>query len=196
MRAWLIALLVTTLLPGCAGLQREANPTVWLALEPALPAGGARAGAPSLEVEAFATAAAFRSTQVSTREGTSRWSFTNYHRWVSEPGEMVAAAARDYLSRSDLFGAVFTPPGPVTADYRLSGAVRSLFWDRERRTAVLEVEVSLIALPDALRGFWIYRREVPVETADVQAYLRAASSALELVLADLRRDIAERSTIR
>jgi len=189
MRAWLVALLLTILLPGCGGLLREAKPTVWLALEPSLPAGAARAGAPSLEVEAFATAAAFRSDQVSVREGTSRWTFTSHHRWVADPGEMVASSVRDYLSRTGLFGAVFTPPGPVEADYRVSGAVRGLFWDREKRTAVLELEVSLIALPDALRGFWIYRREAPVEGDEVQAFLRAASSALGLVLADVGRDV-------
>lgn len=189
MRALLAALLLMSLLPGCGGLMREAKPTVWLALEPALPAAGARAGAPSLEVAAFATAPAFRSDQVATREGTSRWSFTTYHRWVADPGEMVASAARDYLSRSGLFGAVFTPPGPVDADYRLCGAVRSLFWDRQQRTAVLEVEVSLVALPEALRGFWIYRKEAPVDGDEVQAFLRAASLALDLALADLGRDI-------
>jgi hypothetical protein len=103
---------------------------------------------------------------------------------------MVASSARDYLSRTGLFGAVFTPPGPVEAGYRLSGAVRGLFWDRENHTAVLEVEVSLIALPAALRGFWIYRRETPVEGDEVEAFLRSASSALGLVLGDLERDLA------
>lgn len=190
MRAWLAALLLTALVSGCGGLLREAKPTVWLALEPVLPAGGLRAGAPALEVEAFATAAPFGSDRVPTREGTSRWSFTTYHRWVSDPGEMIASAARDHFSHCDLFGAVFTPPGPVAADYRLSGAVRSLYWDRVKRAAVLELEVSLIALPDALRDFRLYRREVPIAGEDVQAFLQAASSALGLVLADLERDIA------
>lgn len=190
MRGLLAALFVTLLLPGCGGLLREAKTTVWLALEPGLPAGDTRAGAPSLEVETFATAAAFGGDRVSTREGTSRWSFTTYHRWVSEPGEMVAAAAREHLSGSGLFGAVFTPPSPVQADYRLSGAVRSLYWDRWRRTAVLEIEVSLIATPDALRGFWIYRKNAAVDGDDVQAFLLAGSSALGGALDDLRRDIA------
>jgi ABC-type uncharacterized transport system auxiliary subunit len=189
MRALQIALLLTLLLPGCAGLMRESKPTVWLALEPALPAGGARAGAPSLEVDSFATAAAFRSDQVSVRDGASRWTYTTYHRWVADPGEMVAAAARDHLSRTGRFGAVFTPPGPVEADYRLSGAVRGLFWDREKHLAVLEAEVTLIALPETLRGFWIYRREAPVEGAEVADFTLAASAALGLVLADLDRDV-------
>jgi ABC-type uncharacterized transport system auxiliary subunit len=169
---------------------RESKSTVWLAFETALPAGSARAGAPSLEVEAFATAAAFRSDQVSVKDGPSRWTFTTHHRWVAEPGELVAASARDYLSRTDLFGAVFTPPGPVEADYRLSGAVRGLYWDREQRTAVLEVEVSLIALPGALWGFWIHRREAPVAGDEVADFLRASSSALGQVLADIGRDLA------
>jgi len=190
MRALLVALLLIALVPGCGGLMRESKPTVWLALEPTLPAGEARAGAPSLEVESFATAAAFRNDQVSAKDGPSRWTYTTYHRWVADPGELVAASARDYLSRTGLFGAVFTPPGPVEADYRLSGAVRGLYWDREKRSAVLEVEVSLIALPGALRGFWIYRRETPVEGDEVAAFLRAASSALGLALADLGRDLA------
>lgn len=190
MRAWLVVLLLTALLPGCGSLLQEAKPTVWLALEPTVPSGGARAGAPSLQVESFATAAAFRSDQVSTRVGPSRWAFAMYHRWVADPGEMVAAAARDYLSRTGLFGAVFTPPGPIEADFRLGGAVRSLYWDRERRAAVVEMEAALIATPGTLRGFWISRKETPVAGDEVEAYLRAASAALGLALADLGRDIA------
>lgn len=189
MRTWPVTLLLTILLPGCGSLLQEAKPTVWLSLEPALPAGGGTAGAPTLEVEAFATDAAFRGDLLSMREGSSRWSFTTYHRWVSEPGQMVASAARDYLGRSGLFGAVFAPPGPVGADYRLGGAVRNLFWDRERHAAVLEVEVSIVALPDTLRGYWVYRKEAPVDGDAVQGYLRAASSALGVALADLSRDI-------
>lgn len=103
---------------------------------------------------------------------------------------MVASCARDYLSRTGLFGAVFTPPGPVAADYRLSGAVRAIFWDRQRSAAVLELEASLITPPDTLRGFWLYRKEAPVQGDEIQAYLHAASSALGLALADLSRDIA------
>jgi ABC-type uncharacterized transport system auxiliary subunit len=190
MRAWLAALFLAMLLPGCGGLQREAKPTVWLSLEPTVPAGGVRLGAPTLEVETFATAPSFRTDQVPAREASSRWTFATYHRWVSDPGDMIASAARDYLSRCGLFGAVFTPPAPVQADLRLSGAVRALYWDRERRAAVLEVELSLIAAPDALRGFWIHRKEVPVPGDGAQGFLAAASSALELVLADLRRDLA------
>ncbi len=190
MRAVLAALLLTVLLPGCGGLLRESKPTVWLALEPALPAGGARAGAPSLEVDTFATAAAFRGDQVSARVGPSRWSFTSYHHWVADPGEMVASSTRDYLSRTGLFGAVFTPPGPLEADYRLSGAVRGLYWDREKGTAVLELEATLIARPATLRGFWVYRKETPVAGDEVQGFLHSASAALGLALVDLSRDLA------
>lgn len=186
-----VALILTFLLPGCGGLLRESKPTSWVSLEPSLPAAAAaRAGAPSLEVVTFATAPAFCNDQVSTRLGASRWSFANYHRWLAEPGEMVASSARDYLGRSGLFAAVFTPPGPLEADYRLSGAVRALYWDRKQGTAVLEMEVSLVAHPDALRGFWIYRKETAVAGEGVDGFLRAASSALELGLADLGRDLA------
>jgi ABC-type uncharacterized transport system auxiliary subunit len=189
MKAIVVALVLTLLLSGCGGLLREAKPTVRLALEPSLPAGGVRAGGPSLEVETFATAAAYCSDQISLREGPSRWSFTTRYRWVADPGEMVASAARGYLSGTGMFGAVFMPPGPVEADYHLSGAVRSLYWDRENRTAVLEIEASLVAHPATLRGFWIYRKDAPVAGETVTDFLRAASSALERALADLNRDL-------
>jgi ABC-type uncharacterized transport system auxiliary subunit len=178
------------LVAGCGGLQHEAKPTVWLALEPALPAGGARAGGPTLEVRDFATAAPFAGEEVASREGASRWSHAAYHRWSAEPGKLVATAARAFLSRGGPFGAVFTPPAPVEADYVLSGAVRSLYWDRERKSAVLEVEASLVAKSGALRGFWVYRRETPVAGDEVAGFIAAASSALDLVLADLARDLA------
>jgi len=190
MRALLAALVLLVLAPGCGGLQREATPTVWLALEPALPAAGSRAGAPSLRIDSFATAETFRDDRLSVREGHSKWSLSAYHRWVADPGEMVASAARDHLSRAGLFSAVFTPPAPVEADYRLSGAVRRLYWDREERTAVVEVEASLVESTDRLRGFWVYRRDTPVQSNDVAGFLRSASAGLDLVLADLDRDLS------
>ena len=64
-------------------------------------------------------------------KGNRRWAFAVYHRWAAAPGEMVAARLREALGRLDLFGAVFTPPAPLDAGYRLSGAVRGLWWDRE-----------------------------------------------------------------
>jgi len=190
MRGLPVVVLAALLVPGCGGLLRESRPTVRLALEPALPADGLRAGAPSLEVGSFATDAAFGSDQLSVREGPSRWSHTINHRWVADPGEMVASSARDYLGRTGLFGAIHTAPGPVPADYRLGGAVRRLFWDREQRAAVLEFEASLVTPAGELRGFWIYRRAAPVEGTEIAAFLRAASSALGLALADLNRDLA------
>jgi ABC-type uncharacterized transport system auxiliary subunit len=189
MRAFRVAISLTLLLSACGGLLHETKPAVRLALEATRPAGGVRAGGPSLAVEAFATAAAYCSDQVSLREGPSRWSFTTRHLWVADPGEMVGAAACDYLTRTDTFAAVFISPGPVEADYRLSGAVRSLYWDRQAHTAVLEVEASLVARPGTLLGFWIYRKETPVAGEKVEDFLGAASSALNLALADLGRDL-------
>jgi hypothetical protein len=52
------------------------------------------------------------------------------------------------------------------------------------------MEVSLVAKPGALRGFWVYRREVPVADDAVAGFLGAASSALGLALADLGHDLA------
>jgi ABC-type uncharacterized transport system auxiliary subunit len=189
MKAGIAALAAAALLAGCAGLSQETRPTVWLALEPALPKGGLRAGGPTIAVERFAGAAPFDGDRVATREAASRWTFAAYHRWVAPPGDMVAARLREALGRLDLFGAVFTPPAPVDADYRLSGAVRGLWWDREARSAVIEVEASLIAGP-RLQGFWVRRAAVPVRGDTVEDYLAAESTALAGVIADLGKDVA------
>lgn len=185
-----VALVAAALLTGCAGMQREVRPTVWVALEPPLPAGGLRAGGPAIEVGRFAAAPPFDTDRVATREGASRWTFAVYHRWAAPPGEMVAARLREALGRLDLFGAVFTPPAPVDPDYCLGGAVRGLSWDRKERTAVIEIEAALIAEPDRLVGFWVRRAAVPVAGDSVEAFLAAGSGALAQVFADLGKDIA------
>jgi ABC-type uncharacterized transport system auxiliary subunit len=189
MRGLIASVLAAACLAGCGGLMREARPVVWLALEPEPPRGGLRAGGPTLEVAGFATVPPFDTDRLPAREGASRWAFSTYHRWVAEPGEMVSSHARDFFGRADLFGAVFTPPAPREADWRISGAVRSLYWDRQRRSAVLEVEVSIVAAPERLAGFRVYRVEVPAAGTDVEHYLKAASTALARVLADVEEDV-------
>jgi ABC-type uncharacterized transport system auxiliary subunit len=190
MKARIATLIAAALLAGCGGLTHETRPTVWLALEPVLPQGGMRAGGPTLEVRRFAAAPPFDTDRVVTREGESRWGFAVYHRWAVPPGEMVAARLRDALGRLDLFGAVFTPPAPLDADYRLSGAVRGLWWDRQARSAVIEIEAALIASPDRLQGFWVRRAAVPVPGESVEAFLPAAAAALSQAITELGDDVA------
>ena len=190
MTSRILILIAAALLAGCAGIERETRPTVWLALEPALPEGTLRAGGPTVVVGRFAAAPPFDTDRVATRERGGQWAFAVYHRWAATPGEMVAARLREALGRLDLFGAVFTPPAPLDADYRLSGAVRGLWWDRESRSAVIEIEVALIAAPARLHGFWVRRAAVPVRGDTVEAFLAAASDAVAQVIAGLGGDIA------
>jgi hypothetical protein len=102
---------------------------------------------------------------------------------------MVAARLREGLGRLNLFGAVFNAPAPVDADYRLSGTVRGLWWDREARSAVVEVEASLVAAGSRLVGFWVRRVAVPVSGDSVEDYLASASKGLAQIIADLGKDI-------
>lgn len=190
MKAALALGVAALLLAGCGSFRHQARPTVWVALEPAPSPGGLKPGGPTIEIGRFASAPPFATDRVASREGTSRWTFAAYHRWVAEPGEMVSSCVRDALSCSDLFGAVFTSPAPHRADYRLSGAVRTLFWDRKEGAAVVELEASLVAAPDRSCGFWVHRAVVPVAANDVDAYLAAASAALAQATAALREDVA------
>jgi ABC-type uncharacterized transport system auxiliary subunit len=190
MKATFAVLAVAALLAGCGGLTQETRPTVWLALEPTPPQGGLRAGGPTVEVRRFAAVPPFDTDRVVTREGESRWDFAVYHRWAVPPGEMVATRLREALGRLDLFGAVFTPPAPLDADYRLSGAVRGLWWDRSAKSAVIEIEAALTARPDQLRGFWVKRAVVPVPGENVENFLAAASAALSQAIAELGADVA------
>jgi uncharacterized lipoprotein NlpE involved in copper resistance len=190
MKTRIATLIAAALLAGCGGLAQETRPTVWLALEPALPQGAMRAGGPTVEVRRFAAAPPFDTDRVVTREGQSRWGFAVYHRWAVPPGEMVAARLRDALGRLDLFGAVFTPPAPLDADYRLSGAVRGLWWDRSAKSAVIEIEAALTARAGRLQGFWVKRAAVPVPGENVEDFLPAASAALSQAIAGLGTEIA------
>ena len=190
MKARMASIAAAALLAGCGGFSHEVRPTVWLALEPTPPGGGLRVGGPTIEVGRFAAAPPFDTDRVATREGGGRWAFAVYHRWAATPGEMVAARLREALGGLDLFGAVFTPPAPLDADYRLSGAVRGLWWDREARSAVIEIEVALVAPPDRLRSFRVRSAAVPVDGDTVEGFLEAASTALAQVLAEVGRDVA------
>jgi hypothetical protein len=54
---------------------------------------------------------------------------------------------------------------------------------------VVELEAPLVGA-DQPCGFWLHRAAVPVTTDSVDAYLAAASSALERAGAALRDDVA------
>lgn len=185
------ALFLTCLLAaGCGTLQRPATPVARVGLDPTLPQGGLLQTGTKLEVLPFASIPPFHTDRVVTRTGEGLWSLANYHRWLAEPGDLIAYHLGEYLARIDRYGAVLSTPGTLRPDIRISGAVRALYWDRERGEAFLEIEVS--AAPAVGNGglFQRYRTSRPVEGDEVQAYLRAASvglsEVLEQVAADLR----------
>jgi ABC-type uncharacterized transport system auxiliary subunit len=182
------ALLGLLTLAACGALHRQASPRIYLGLTAKLPSGGLSPGGPTLQVLPFSAAAEFRSDQLATRTGPDRWNLSQYHRWLAEPGEMVAQAAADYLSRTGRYGAVASAPPPFEPAYRLGGSVRALYWDKAIGRAVVEVEAAA-ASREGVSGFWVYRAEAPVEGSEVGSFTRAAGTALTEVLGRLARDL-------
>lgn len=193
MRKLIFAILVLcgALQSACASLTRPAPSTIWLGLDPPPPSEKWQAVATSLVVSPFSASTPFQTTRIATLTGPSTWDYSRNHRWVAEPGEVIAQHVREHLQKTGLFRAVLSGSAPFDPEYRLGGAAQALYWDRERGSAVVEVEFSLAAYPDLFAGFWVYRSRRPLVGEGIEAFLQAASLALSDILGELTKTLAE-----
>lgn len=118
-----LALLATLVFVGCGSVPKTRYYTLRV---PPPPNTSARKTDFVLQVERFESPAVLRDNRIIFYTSPTQLNFHQYHRWSSDPGELLTEMAMKYFAESGLFQQVYAYPAPVHADYTLRGRVLDL----------------------------------------------------------------------
>jgi cholesterol transport system auxiliary component len=150
----------------------------------------------TVEIGRFSVAQAYNSTAMVYRADGYRVAAPHYHRWRTNPGDMVT----DYLLRdfraSGLFRAVFSYRRPEEARFTVEGGIEEFLELREGggRKAVLGLEVTLLdrSKPEVSERVVFqkrYRAEEAAIDQSSEALARAMSQAMAALSAEIIGDV-------
>jgi len=188
--------LTALLLTGCAGKVRYPD-YYMLALAPSkVPAPNEGYKLPAVAVQRFETSAYLRQGRIVYRQTPEQIGFYEYHRWASDPGQVLTTAMIDSLRAAGIFSTVQTYDGQEHAPYVLQGRLERLDEvDYENR---VRVEVRLFAqLLDTKTGAAVWAgdttKNIIVEQRQVRSVVHAMAQAtqdgVEQLVQDLRKQL-------
>ena len=201
--------LTALLLAGCAGKVRYPD-YYMLALAPSKGPAAGNEGykLPAVAVQRFETPAYLRQGRIVYRQTPEQIGFYEYHRWVSDPGQVVTTAMIDSLRAAGVFSTVQTYDGEAHAPYVLQGRLEHL--DEVDYENGVRVEVRLNAqLLDPKTGTAVWAgdttKNIIVEQRQVRSVVQAMGQAtqdgVDQLVQDLRNQLfaptlaADKSTI-
>jgi ABC-type uncharacterized transport system auxiliary subunit len=183
-------------LAGCAGLVAKPSPPVQeyrLAYAP--PASEGKRLPVTLRVGAVRVASAYAGSGIVYREDAHRLGVYSYHRWATDPGDMVGELlARDLVS-SGRYRAVEYGPSLVPADYEVMSEVEEM---EERLESGCEAHLQIRVLlrrarPQSRQGVVfqrVYDGGEPCTAGDARTVVAAMSGALAEISERLQADLA------
>ena len=186
--------LTALLLTGCAGKVRYPD-YYMLALAPSkVPAPTEGYKLPAVAVQRFETPAYLRQGRIVYRQTPEQIGFYEYHRWASDPGQVLTTAMIDSLRGADIFSTVQIYDGQQHAPYVLQGRLERL--DEVDYENGVRVEVRLFAqLLDTKTGVAVWAgdttKNIIVEQRQMKSVVRAMAQAtqdgVEQLVQDLRK---------
>ncbi len=200
--------LTALLMTGCAGKVRYPN-YYTLALAPSKESPSSEGQKlPAVAVQRFETPAYLRQGRIVYRESPQQIGFYDYHRWASDPGQVVTTAMIDSLRAAGIFSTVEIYDGQEHARYVLQGRLEHL--DEVDDENGVRVEVRLFAqLLDTKSGTVVWAgdstKNIIVEQRRVRSVVQAMGQAtqdgVEQLIQDLKNQLfattvaADKSTI-
>ena len=97
----------------------------------------------AIAIQRFETPAYLRQGRIVYRQTPEQIGFYDYHRWASDPGQVVTGAVMDSVRAAGIFSFVEAYDGQENAEYLLSGRLERL--DEVDYTTGVHVEVKLSA---------------------------------------------------
>ena len=193
----LLCLLLPFLLGGCLNLKQPANTTCYYTLEYAQPRiTGLEPLRSVLMIRRLNVAPQYNTHQILYREKAYNRQAYAYHKWRSNPGDMVTGFLLRYMRESDLFTAVADQSSRLSAAYILEGTIEE-FLEHDLPDgwhAVLAVHITLIDTQkqDAVSQVLLqkrYRATAPCRSKNPRALAGAMSSATADISEKIIRDI-------
>jgi ABC-type uncharacterized transport system auxiliary subunit len=118
-----LALLAALLLTACASTPKTRYYTL---RTPPPPAAASARTHFTLQVERFDAPDLLLDNRIIYYTSPTQLNFHEYHRWSSEPADLLTEMAMKFFARTGLFQQVYAYPAPVNADYTLRGRVLDL----------------------------------------------------------------------
>ena len=149
----------------------------------------------TVAVRRFETPAYLRQGRIVYRPAPAEIGFYEYHRWVTDPSEMVTSAVIDSLRASQLFSFVKRYDGQEQHDYIMGGRLEQL--EEIDSAEGVRVVVKLSAdLTDSRTGAMVWAGEegeaLAVDTRNVSSVVAEMSHAVEKSIAGLVASLRER----
>lgn len=152
----------------------------------------------TLQVERFDAPDLLRDSRIIYYTSPTELNFDDYHRWSSDPGELLSDVAMKYFAKTGLFQQVYAFPAPAKADYTLRGRVLDLSELRYQAAGGKSREVRLGLKLDLLQTqhnqvVWSSRLEQtePVQKSNAQGAVEAMNIAAERLLQTAYRGISQ-----
>jgi ABC-type uncharacterized transport system auxiliary subunit len=122
--------------------------------------------------------------------------YSAQHRWVAQPGQLVANWLIRDLSQDRLFAEVLGFSEPVTAHWGLGGRLFAFAWKRlgDRSQAILDLEMTLMENPPGLQRNILFRKHYqlasePTSNSSAEGFAQAMSALAREFSAQLRNDL-------
>ena len=185
------------LLTGCASKVRFPDYYV-LAIAPSKdPPSNESPKLAAVAVQRFETPAYLRQGRIVYRQTPEQIGFYDYHRWASDPGQVVTSAVIDYVRSAGVFSIVEAYSGQERADYLLSGRLERL--DETDYNKAVQVEIRLSAqLVNRKTGVAVWTGDVTTTanvgdrqvSSVVRAMDQATKEGIEQLVLGMKKQLA------
>jgi ABC-type uncharacterized transport system auxiliary subunit len=147
-------------------------------------------------VQPFETPAYLRQGRIVYRQSPEQIGFYDYHRWASDPGQVVTGAMMDCVRSAGIFSFVEAYDGQENADYLLSGRLERL--DELDYKNGVQVEVTLAAqLVNRRTGAVVWTGDSTTTTnvsqrevsSVVHAMDQATQKSVEQLVTDMKKQL-------
>jgi ABC-type uncharacterized transport system auxiliary subunit len=182
-----LALLAALLLTACASTPKTSYYTL---RTPPPPAAASARTHFTLQVERFDAPDLLQDNRIIYYTSPTQLNFHEYHRWSSDPGDLLSEMAMKFFARTGLFQQVYAYPAPVNADYTLRGRVLDLDEltynpDGSRNSGAARLGLKLDLLQSQQNKLvWSARLEQtePIQNNNVQGAVDAMNIVAERLL--------------
>jgi ABC-type uncharacterized transport system auxiliary subunit len=146
LKFWVCVAAIGFVCVSCAGIQRSQNKTIYYLLEYDPPLISTEKAVPqSLRVKRFDISPEYDTDRIVFSDKKLTREEYAYHKWRSNPRDLVSYCLTRDLARSKLFNAVFTHYTLEPTTYSITGTVEEFFENGDDSwEAVLSVNVALL----------------------------------------------------